>query len=64
MAHYTGYISVPHASYQQWRDATLGNGYNVDYAFGDGFPVNLELLSFFVYYVPLFLHLACDVKRE
>jgi len=35
MAHYTGYISVPHATYQQWRNATLGNGYNVDYAFGE-----------------------------
>lgn len=36
----------------------------VDYAFGDGSLVNLELLSFFIYYVPLFLHLACGIKRE
>jgi len=35
MAQYNGYVIVPHNSYQEWRDATLDNGYNVDYAFGD-----------------------------
>lgn len=35
MAQYNGYVNVPHDSYDEWRDATLGNGYNVDNAFGD-----------------------------
>ena len=35
MAQYNGYVRVPHGSYQQWRDATLGNGYDVDGWFGD-----------------------------
>lgn len=35
MAQYNGYIYVPHGSYQEWRDATLDNGYDVDYAWGD-----------------------------
>lgn len=35
MAQYNGYIPVPHASYQQWRDATFGNGYNVDNKYGN-----------------------------
>lgn len=35
MAQYNGYVSVPHGSYQQWRDATLGNGYDVDGWYGD-----------------------------
>lgn len=35
MAQFNGYVSVPHGSYQEWRDATLGNGYNVDNAFGN-----------------------------
>ena len=35
MAQYNGYISVPHQTYQQWRDATYGNGYNVDYTYGN-----------------------------
>lgn len=35
MAQYNGYVSVPHSSYQEWRDATLGNGYNVDRMFGN-----------------------------
>lgn len=35
MAQYNGYIQVPHASYVIWKDATLGNGYNVDYAYGN-----------------------------
>lgn len=35
MAQYNGYVSVPHDSYQEWRDATLGNGYNVDGLYGN-----------------------------
>ena len=35
MAQYNGYVRVPHGSYQQWRDATLGNGYDVDGWYGD-----------------------------
>lgn len=35
MAQYNGYRIVPHNTYQQWRDTTLGNGYNVDYAYGN-----------------------------
>jgi len=30
MATYTGYISVPHGSYDEWRNATIGNMYDVD----------------------------------
>lgn len=35
MAQYNGYVEVPHGSYQEWKDATLDNGYNVDYYAGD-----------------------------
>lgn len=35
MAQYNGYRKVVHDTYQQWRDAVLGNGYNVDYQFGN-----------------------------
>ena len=35
MAQYNGYVSVPHGSYNEWRAATLGNGYNVDYSYGN-----------------------------
>lgn len=31
MAQYNRYVIVPHLNYNQWRSATLGNGYNVDY---------------------------------
>lgn len=31
MAQYNRYVQVPHGSYNQWRNATLSNGYNVDY---------------------------------
>lgn len=30
MAQYNGYVDIPHDTYQQWRDATLGNGYDAD----------------------------------
>jgi hypothetical protein len=36
MAQYNRYVRVPHGSYSQWRTATLGNGYNVDYNAGGG----------------------------
>ena len=35
MAQYNGYVAVPHQSYNQWRQNTLGNGYNVDFSFGN-----------------------------
>lgn len=35
MAQYNGYVRVPHASYNQWRAATWGNGYNVDGYYGN-----------------------------
>lgn len=31
MAQYNGYVSIPHSSYDEWRNATLGSGYNADY---------------------------------
>lgn len=35
MAQYNGYVPVPHQSYDAWRQATLGNGYNVDFHYGN-----------------------------
>ena len=35
MAQFNGYVKVAHATYQDFRDATLGNGYNVDQAYGN-----------------------------
>lgn len=35
MAQFNGYVKVAHATYQQFRNATLGNGYNVDKAYGN-----------------------------
>ena len=35
MAQFNGYVKVANATYQQFRDATLGNGYNVDQAYGN-----------------------------
>lgn len=35
MAQYNGFVSVPHNTYEDWRNATLGNGYDVDYSFGN-----------------------------
>lgn len=35
MAQYNGYVTVPHNTYDEFRNATLGNGYNVDYSFGN-----------------------------
>lgn len=35
MAQFNGYVKVAHATYQQFRDATLGNGYNVDKTYGN-----------------------------
>lgn len=34
MAVYTGYVSIPHGTYDEWRNATNGNGYNYDYSYG------------------------------
>lgn len=35
MAQYNGYVAVPHQSYDQWRAATIDNGYNVDFMYGN-----------------------------
>lgn len=35
MAQYYGYVYVPHNSYDEWRNATLNNGYDVDYSWGN-----------------------------
>ena len=35
MAQYNGYVEVPHSSYDEWRAATIGNGYNVDRLYGN-----------------------------
>lgn len=35
MAQYNRYLEIPHSSYNEWRTATIGNGYNVDGAYGN-----------------------------
>lgn len=35
MAQYNGYRKVAHGTYSEWRSAVLGNGYNVDYSYGN-----------------------------
>ena len=35
MAQFNGYVKVAHATYQDFRNTTLGNGYNVDQAYGN-----------------------------
>lgn len=35
MAQYNHYVHVPHASYNEWRAATINNGYNVDGWYGN-----------------------------
>lgn len=35
MAQFNGYRPVPHETYDQYRNATIGNGYNVDYYAGN-----------------------------
>lgn len=35
MAQYNGYRTVPHATFDEWLNATLGNGYDVDGYYGD-----------------------------
>ena len=35
MARYVGFVPIPHGSYQEWRDATLGNGYDFDGWWGE-----------------------------
>jgi len=35
MAQYNGYVPVVHDSYDAWRQAVLGNGYNVDFYAGN-----------------------------
>lgn len=52
MAQYDGYRQVPHSSYSEWRTATIGNGYNVDYAYGNQCWDYCALL-YFQYNLPL-----------
>lgn len=35
MAQYDGYRSVPHDTYDQFKNATINNGWNVDYMYGN-----------------------------
>lgn len=35
MAQYNRYTILPHATYDQWRSATLGSGFNVDGLYGN-----------------------------
>ena len=35
MAQYNGYHSVPHATYDEFKGATINNGWNVDYSYGN-----------------------------
>lgn len=34
MAKYIGYVDVAHASYAEWKNATLNNGYDIDDSYG------------------------------
>lgn len=34
MAYYTGYVTIPHSTYDEWKNATNGNGYNYDFSYG------------------------------
>ena len=58
MAKYTGYVDIPHNTYDAWRNATLGNGYDIDGYYGCqcwdfasefwrnvGFPARYPLIS-------------------
>lgn len=52
MAQFNGYVSIPHQSYDIWRAATIGNGYNADFYYGNqcwDFPAEL----YFQYGLPL-----------
>lgn len=35
MAQYNRYVILPHATYNEWRTATLGSGFNVDASYGN-----------------------------
>lgn len=34
MAYYAGYVTMPHSTYDEWRNATNGNGFNADRIYG------------------------------
>ena len=34
MTIYKGYVTVSHSTYDEWKNNTNGNGYNVDYSYG------------------------------
>ena len=35
MAQYNGYVDLPHGTYDEWRTATIGNGFDVDGMYGN-----------------------------
>lgn len=35
MAQYNGYVELPHSTYDEWRTATLGSGFNYDASWGN-----------------------------
>ena len=58
MSYNTGYVTIPHSTYNEWRDATNGNGYNYDNTWGCqcydlavefwwniGFPVGYPIIT-------------------
>ena len=34
MAHYTGYVTIPHSTYAEWKSEVLGNSYDADGMYG------------------------------
>ena len=34
MTKYIGYVDVPHSTYDEWKNATLDNGYDIDSSYG------------------------------
>lgn len=48
MAQYNGYRIVPHETYQQFRNTTLGSGWNVDY-YANNQCWDLAALAYFQY---------------
>ena len=34
MAHYTGYVSIPHSTYAEWKSSVLNNSYDADGLYG------------------------------
>ena len=58
MAYYSGYVDVPHSSYDEWKNNTLNNFYNIDFSSGSqcwdfaslfwrnlGFPIGYPVIT-------------------